>query len=153
MIADQSRANSGNLVCADRRSDAAAAHRDAAIHFAGCHGLRERDDKIGIIVCRFQAVRAIIGDVVPGTSEAGHQTFLQFIPAVIGGDSYTQRAPPSMTARWLRAASPSASTVACSPRMRPAGIARSPVTTRLTMGAFSAPVTTHRTRRARLRTG
>ena len=46
MIVDQRSADAWNLVGADRRPDAAAADRDAAIDCTRCHSMAERDNKV-----------------------------------------------------------------------------------------------------------
>ena len=54
----------GDLVGADRRADAAAADRHAALDLSRHHRLAERNDEVGIVVVRIQRVRAEVDDLV-----------------------------------------------------------------------------------------
>src|SRR5258705_8022732 len=60
MIVDQRSADAWNLIGADRRPDAAAADRDAAIDLSRRYRLADRDHKIRIVVVGVRAVRAEI---------------------------------------------------------------------------------------------
>ena len=64
MVVDERRADAGDLVGADRRADAAAADRHAALHASRNHGLGERHDEVGIVVVRIQRVCAEVDDLV-----------------------------------------------------------------------------------------
>ena len=64
VIVDERRADAGDLVGADRRANAAAADRHAALHLSGDDGLRERNDEVGIVVVRIERERAEIDDLV-----------------------------------------------------------------------------------------
>jgi hypothetical protein len=77
MVVDQTSANTRNLVGADRGADSAAAHSHAPIHLSPRHRLRERNDKVGIVVLRVQSIRAEIHDFMPGRAELRRQLFLQ----------------------------------------------------------------------------
>ena len=69
MIVDQRSADAWNLVGADRRPDAAAADRDAAIDRTRRHSMAERDNKIRIVVAWFKLRRAEIDQVMAGLAQ------------------------------------------------------------------------------------
>ncbi len=87
LVVDQRSADAWNLVGADRRPDAAAADRDAAIDGTRRHSMAERDNKVRIVVVRAQTTRAEVDNLMSSRAELGDQFFLQAEPAVIGGDA------------------------------------------------------------------
>ena len=55
VVVDERRVDAGDLVGADRRANAAAADRHAALYVSRDDGLRERHDEVGIVVVAFKA--------------------------------------------------------------------------------------------------
>src|SRR5437870_1058642 len=88
VVMHQPGANGWYLVCADRRADAAAADRHPALDRPRRHSASERDDEVGIIVARVQAMRAEIDDLMPRLAEMSNQFFLQAKPTMIRGNSH-----------------------------------------------------------------
>jgi hypothetical protein len=66
VIVDQRRANAPDFIGADRGAHPAAADRDAALNLPGDDRLRERHDKIRVIIGWIHGIRAEIDDFVPG---------------------------------------------------------------------------------------
>ena len=88
MVVDQTGADALDLVGAHRRANAAAADREAAIHFPSSHGSGEWNDEVGIVVVVVQLVRAEVNDFMARRAELSSQLLLQTKSAVIGGNSY-----------------------------------------------------------------
>ena len=88
MIMNQASAGTLDLVGTYRRPNAAAADREAAIHFPRYHRSREWNDKVGIVVVGAQRVSAEINDFMAGSAELSNQLLLQTKSAVVGGNSY-----------------------------------------------------------------
>src|SRR5438094_26549 len=57
MVLNQPGPNPRNLVRTDRGADSATAYSYAALHLSGRNRLSERDDEVGIVVARIEAVR------------------------------------------------------------------------------------------------
>jgi hypothetical protein len=76
MVFDQGGPRTGNLVGANRRPHAAAADSYATINLTCHHRLRERDNKIRIIVARIQTMCAEVDHLVTRFFEAHQQIFL-----------------------------------------------------------------------------
>src|SRR5271165_1324367 len=93
MVLDESGPNAFDLVGTNGRSDAAAAHGNAAIHFAGGYSFSQRDDEIWIVVVGNQLVGAKIDDFMTGLGQLSRQLLFQLKPAMIGRNSYMHRFP------------------------------------------------------------
>jgi len=91
MVVDQTGADTLDLVGAHRRANAAAADREAAIHFPPYHRSGEWNDEVGIVVVGAQRVSAEINDLVPRRAELSNQLLLQTKSAVISGNSYAHK--------------------------------------------------------------
>src|SRR5215471_14738051 len=150
MIVNETGVNAFHFVGAYRRANTAAADCDAAIHLACDHCLAKRYNVVRVIVARVQAVSAEIDHLVPRFADLGNQPFLQSKSTVICGDAHFHATTFS---EFPPAAAWSASTNACSRRIRPPGMEVSPFSSWSRDLTFSLPVTTQRIRRARLMTG
>ena len=91
MVVDQTGAHTRDLVGAHRRADAAAADRDAAIHFPRDHRSGEWNDEVGIVVAGAQGVSAKINDLMARGAELRNQLLLQTKTAMVGGNSYAHK--------------------------------------------------------------
>src|SRR6266481_6244857 len=89
MILNEARPNTLDLVGTDRRPDAATTNRHAAVNLSRRHRLRERDDKVGIIVVRLRSVRTEIYNLITGCAYLDKQSLFQIEPAMIGSDANT----------------------------------------------------------------
>jgi len=69
MVVNQAGADTLDLVGAHRRANAAAADREAAIHFPRCHRSGEWNDEVGIVVVVVQLVSTEINDLVARGAE------------------------------------------------------------------------------------
>src|SRR5262249_27366044 len=76
------------LVRADRRADAAAADRHAAVDRPRRHSTGERDDEVRIIVVWIQVRRPEIDDLMSRLAKPGHQLLLQTKSTMIRGNSH-----------------------------------------------------------------
>ena len=76
MIGNQRCADTRDLVCTDRSSNAAATNSHAALHFSRRHGARERHYKVWIIVACIQAVGPEIDDLVARSAQVSDQLYL-----------------------------------------------------------------------------
>jgi len=88
MIVDETGANAFHLVGAHRCPDTAAADRDAAIHLARNHRFAKRDNIVGVIVARIQAVSTEVNYLMSRSADFGNQLFLQSESTVICGNAY-----------------------------------------------------------------
>jgi hypothetical protein len=73
MVVNKAGADAANLVCTDRRTDAAPANCHATIHLPRHEGLGEGNHKVGIVVVGGQAVGTEVDDLVSCGVEAGGQ--------------------------------------------------------------------------------
>jgi hypothetical protein len=87
VVMDETGTNTHNLVGTNGRTDAAAADRHPALHFAGGHRSGERDDKIGVIVAGVKTVSTEIDYFMPGRTKLGNELFFQPKSTVISGNS------------------------------------------------------------------
>jgi hypothetical protein len=86
VIVDQRRANAPDFIGADRGPPLPQRRR---IQPSRDDRLRERHDKIGVIIGRIHGIRPEIDDFVPGFAKFAQQLFLQTKPPMISGNSYT----------------------------------------------------------------
>src|SRR5262245_1379923 len=94
VVVDQCRVSSGNLVGADGRSDAAAAHRDAALERSCRDCLREWNDEVRVVVVRVQRTGPEIDDVMPGGAKACEDSVFQGESTVISRDAQVHAGSP-----------------------------------------------------------
>ena len=76
VIVNQPCSDTRNFVCADGSADAAAADCHAAFHVPGSNRLGERDDEVGVVIARIQAVSSDIDYLVPSFAKMSNQLFL-----------------------------------------------------------------------------
>src|SRR5712692_4129781 len=88
MIVNQCSADARKFVGTDRGANAAAADGHAAFHFPRSHSLRERDDKVGIIITGAQTVRPEIDHLMPRFAKISSLLFFQTESTAISANSY-----------------------------------------------------------------
>jgi len=146
--------NAWDFIGADRSAHAAAAHCDTSIYSFRSHRLGQRNHKIGIIITRVQGMSANVEHLVSRFAQMRDQLLFPFKARVIGRKFLRAYSLSSLIHHAsFAAAALSATTSAVSRLIRAAGIAGSPSINWRNAPAFSPPVTTQRTRRARLRIG
>ena len=91
MVVDQAGPDALDFVGTHRRANAAAADREAAIHFLRYHRSGEWNNEIWIVVVESHGVCAEINDLVACRAELSEQLLLQTKSTVIGGNSYTDK--------------------------------------------------------------
>src|SRR6185369_13689503 len=89
VIVDEGGLRARDLVRADRRAHAAAAHGHAAMDRPRDDRTRQRYDEVRIVVARVEVLRTEIGHVVAGGAEPSHEVFLQGESTVIRRNSYS----------------------------------------------------------------
>ncbi len=94
VVVDEAGPRARDLVRADRRAHAAAAHGHASMDRPRGDGAGQRYDEVRIVVVRARAaMRPEIGHVVAGRAEPRDEVLLQDESAVIGGDSHSHGHP------------------------------------------------------------
>jgi len=87
VILNQRRSDSGDLVRADRSTDAASAEGDPAFHVSTRDGTGEGNDVVGIVVTVIEAAIAEVNDFISRGTEVCDKRVLQEEPAMIGGNA------------------------------------------------------------------
>ena len=77
----------GYLVGTDRCADTATADRHATLHLSRGNRARQRNNEIGIVICRVQVMRAEIDDLMPRCAQVRDKLLLQTKSAVIRGNA------------------------------------------------------------------
>ena len=131
-------------------ADPTAADSHTPLHFAGDHCFRERDNEVGIVIFKIEAVSPEVRYFMANRTGLRNLLFFQPTPTVVGSDTHLHAASSRLS---LPAAVRSASTSAPSGQSRPAGTETLALRSWPRALAFSLPVTTHRICRARLRMG
>src|SRR5271166_846391 len=98
MVVDERGADAPDFVGAHGRTNAAAADRDAAFHFARGHRLREGHHVAGIVVFRVQRIGAEILDLMTRCMELRDESFFQREPTVICRNAHAH----VRSSRWPR---------------------------------------------------
>src|SRR5262245_28270278 len=113
VVVHQAGTNTRYLVCAHRRTDAATADCHPALDRSGHHSSSERDNEVGIVVVRVEAMRPEIDELMPRSAETSNQFFLQTKPTMIRSYSHTHvillactQQPAVLPPRGLRVSEP-----------------------------------------------
>src|SRR6516225_3924718 len=90
---NERRPDARDFVGTDRSANTTSANGHPAFNLPGDHGLRQRNNKIGVIVVGTQLVSSEVDDLVPGVTELSDEVLLQPKATVIGGNSYSHTFP------------------------------------------------------------